>query len=220
MDCFPSACQFATSNSIQLGSNTSTSGTAPRAAYARWQLDAGRRNSISADFLIEDNSSDGVSPRGWVSVILTPRRGVGPDPSPFSPGGIPALGSGESALIATVLNGLRVYLYRQTATGLVYLADAAIPCDIFPSSATAAFSLTLSTDGPNLSARIASFGCTATATATWSGYWSDMYQETASFDRYYIAAVGDNDDSLDARLTRLGVGRTNSGSGRDNCLCP
>ena len=231
IDCYPSAsgCQFATTNSVQLGSmsSSSSSGSAPRAAYARWHVDAGRRTTATGEFILEDNdTTDGVLPRGWVSVALTPVQSVGGDPSVTQPGGIPGLsGGGRASLVATIWNGVALRLYRQDATGLVLLAHQSLAScgDVFfPSDArpTSFFELSLSTDGTTITGRVTTFGCAEAVTATWTGFWTEMYQESPTYDRYYTAAFGDNDDSLDIRLGRLSVSKVNSGLGRDHCACP
>ncbi|MEQ8455716.1 MAG: putative metal-binding motif-containing protein [Sandaracinaceae bacterium] len=229
MTCFPSACEWFTSEEVQLGSSTSTGGTAPRTAFTQWAaLDAGRRTTLSAEFFVEDNNTDAAAPEGWIGVMMTRSQGSSSNEGGLSrPPAVPDLAPAERALIATLLNGVVVQVWLQTGTSFNLLAAQTLPCNAFPGGGGRdSITVTLATDGPSITATATSLGgfgsgCSATATATLSTFWADVYGAGPSYPTYRMGALGDNDRGLDATLRRVNLNRPNSGLGSDHCSsCP
>ncbi|MBZ0121164.1 MAG: hypothetical protein K8H88_29485 [Sandaracinaceae bacterium] len=101
-------------------------------------------------------------------------------------------------------------------------AVATLPAACRATSSSREYVLSLDVDGPSLQGVLQATGCgSATATLSYSPFWTSVYGQRVDYPRYWIAALADSDATgLGADLRWVEVTRTTAAES-GNCIgCP
>jgi hypothetical protein len=205
------------------------SGNPPAAMYSNWSGDIGRSNLFRARVYVGRFTASGGL--GWVSLALTPQRTLETSDNILLPGA-PILSGAEHGLLAAALfTHSRASITLYSMTGMLRIigpTQGSSACAAPSGTAVEDYTIEIEIEDPIITARLTNpAGCSVSTSVTLphsSGldFGRDLYGDTGSYRRYYVGAIGDDEDgNLRIQQPRLEVLRRVSGTNRNNCIgCP